>query len=422
MVRIIDRRFDSKNKSAANRSRFLRRFKGQIRRAVADAISRRSIQDMESGEKISIPAQDIAEPQFGLGDGGRQQRVFPGNDRYHGGDRVSRPLGGEGGGSGSSASEEGEGQDDFAFTLSREEFLDIFFDDLALPDLIKTQLARITEYKRIRSGYTASGIPANISIVRSLRGAAGRRIAGAAPYQSRLRELEARLKDMLESEHRTELDPEVVALRKEMTRLRARIEAIPFIDTFDLRYNNRIKVPQPSTQAVMFCLMDVSGSMDEAKKQIAKRFFMLLYLFLTRSYEHIELVFIRHHTVATEVDEEAFFHSRETGGTVVSSALELMRQVITRRYSSGLWNIYGAQASDGDNWDNDSPRCRDILGERILPLVQYYAYIEIAPDPQNLWREFEKLCAGHRNFALQRIEGLEDIYPVFRELFRKKLT
>ena len=255
-----------------------------------------------------------------------------------------------------------------------------------------------------------------------MRGAAGRRIAGTAPYLAKLRELEARLKELLETEHRTELDPEVKDIRKEMARLRARIEAIPFIDTFDLRYNSRIKVPQPSTQAVMFCVMDVSGSMDEQKKQIAKRFFMLLYLFLTRTYEHIELVFIRHHTIATEVEEEDFFHSRETGGTVVSSALDLMHKVIAQRYSTSLWNIYGAQASDGDNWDNDSPRCRQILGERILPLVQYYAYIEIAPDPQNLWREFEKLTAGHGNFVLQRIEGLEDIYPVFRELFRKKLS
>lgn len=422
MVRIIDRRFDSKNKSAANRSRFLRRFKGQIRKAVADAIAHRSIQDVDSGEKIGIPAKDISEPQFEPGEGGRRQRVHPGNDRYLGGDRVERPPGGGGsGGSGPGASPDGQGEDDFVFNLSREEFLDIFFDDLALPDLIKTQLAKVTEYKRIRAGYTATGIPANISIVRSLRGAAGRRIAGGAAYQLRIRELEKRLRE-LQDEGSTDLDPEIEALRREMARLRARIGAIPFIDTFDLRYNNRIKVPQPSTQAVMFCLMDVSGSMDEAKKQIAKRFFMLLYLFLTRSYERIELVFIRHHTVATEVNEDEFFHSRETGGTVVSSALDLMHKVIAERYSTSLWNIYGAQASDGDNWDNDSPHCRQILGERILPLVQYYAYIEIADEPQNLWREFEKLCAGHRNFALQRIQGLEDIYPVFQELFRKKLS
>jgi uncharacterized protein len=212
--------------------------------------------------------------------------------------------------------------------------------------------------------------------------------------------------------------------RDEIAHLRGRIERIPFIDTFDLRYANRIKQPQPSTQAVMFCLMDVSGSMDEEKKQIAKRFFMLLYLFLTRTYDHIEVVFIRHHTQAEEVDEDAFFQSRETGGTIVSSALELMQQIIGQRYGTSAWNIYGAQASDGDNWDSDSPRCRELLSAGILPLVQFFAYVEITTgQPQNLWREYERLTETHADrFAIQHIEGIRDIYPVFRDLFRKRLA
>lgn len=425
MVRIIDRRYDSKNKSATNRSRFIRRFKGQIRKAVADAIGGRSIQDVDSGEKVSIPAKDISEPQFAQGKGGNWHRVLPGNDRFLSGDEVERPEEGGGGGKGQGASQDGEGMDDFAFTLTKDEFLDIFFDDLALPHLVKTQLAKVREFHRVRAGYTQSGVPANINIVRSLRGAAGRRIAVGAPYFARIRELEAQVKELLAEEEAAGPDATrsatLVELRREIARLRARAEAVPFIDAFDLRYNNRIRLPQPSTQAVMFCIMDVSGSMDEQKKQIAKRFFMLLYLFLTRTYEHIELVFIRHHTVALEVDEENFFHSRETGGTVVSPALDLMHRIISERYSTSLWNIYGAQASDGDNWNNDSPHCRELLAERILPLVQYYAYIEIAPTPQNLWDEYARLPASHPNFALQRILGLEDIYPVFRELFRKKL-
>jgi uncharacterized sporulation protein YeaH/YhbH (DUF444 family) len=253
-----------------------------------------------------------------------------------------------------------------------------------------------------------------------LRGAAGRRIAVGTPFAARLRELEARLEALLAV--RVESDPEVMDLRDEIARLRARIDRIPFIDSFDLRYRNRILVPQPTTQAVMFCLMDVSGSMDEEKKQIAKRFFMLLYIFLTRTYERIDVVFIRHHIQAFEVDEDDFFHSRETGGTVVSTALDLMQHIIRERYSTALWNIYGAEASDGDNWDNDSPHCRELLAASILPLVQYFAYIEIAPEPQNLWLEYQTLLAGHENFAMQRIAALADIYPVFRELFAKKLA
>ncbi|MCE1242209.1 YeaH/YhbH family protein [Oryzomicrobium sp.] len=423
-VRIIDRRFDSKHKSAVNRQRFIRRFKGQIRKAVADAITRRGITDIDSGENIAIPGKDISEPQFQHGQGGVWEGVQPGNDRFHSGDEIERPAGGGSGkGRGGGASNEGEHLDDFVFTLSRDEFLDIFFDDLALPNLVKRQLAKLEEFKRVRAGFTHSGVPTNINIVRTMRDATGRRIAASAPYRAKIRELQARLDELLR-DHRTEIDPEVVALRKEIARLKLRIEAIPFIDDFDLRYNNRIRIPQPSTQAVMFCLMDVSGSMDEQKKQTAKRFFMLLYLFLQRSYEKIELVFIRHHTTATEVNEDDFFHSRESGGTVVSSALDLMQKIMAERYSSSLWNIYAAQASDGDNWENDSPRCAELLAERILPGVQYFAYIEITPgEPQNLWKEYQGLEPRFPGrFAMQRIEGLEDIYPVFRELFRKKLA
>ncbi|TYC56177.1 YeaH/YhbH family protein [Zoogloea oleivorans] len=421
MVRIIDRRFDSKNKSTVNRQRFMRRFKNQIREAVADAISGRSIKDLDNGESVSIPSKDLSEPQFHHGKGGIWENVFTGNDQFSSGDQINRPPGGGGSGSGKGkASKDGEGEDDFVFNLSREEFLDVFFDDLALPNLVKTQLARIHEYKSQRAGFTNDGTPANINVVRSLRGALGRRLALASPYSGKLRELQKQLEELLET--RPNDDPEVLKLKDEIGILRAKIDAIPFIDTFDLRFNNRIKVPKPTTQAVMFCIMDVSGSMDEGKKATAKRFFMLLYLFLTRTYEHIEVVFIRHHTVAKEVNEEDFFHSRESGGTVVSSALDLMKEVLQQRYLNGAWNIYGAQASDGDNWENDSPHCRELLAESILPFLQYFAYIEITPgEPQNLWREYEKLLGAHANFAMQHIEGLPDIYPVFRELFKKRL-
>ncbi len=420
MVRIIDRRFDSKKKSAVNRQRFLRRFKKQIRRAVNDAIRDRSIRDLDNGEQISIPSRDLSEPHFQHGSGGIWEQVFSGNDQFLSGDAIERPPQGAGRG-GSKASNEGEGEDDFAFHLSREEFLDIFFDDLELPDLVRTQLTKITDFRIQRAGFSSDGSPANINVIRSLRGALGRRLALGSPFHARLRELELELEEAIATLGEDHED--VRTLRDEIARMRARIDAIPFIDSFDLRFNNRIRVPKPTTQAVMFCVMDVSGSMDEEKKSTAKRFFMLLYLFLTRTYEHIDVVFIRHHTVAKEVDEDEFFHSRESGGTVVSSALHLMHDILRERYAGGNWNIYGAQASDGDNWDNDSPICRNILDAQILPYCQYFAYVEITPgEPQNLWREYEKLLGSHRNFAMQNIEEPGQIYPVFRELFKKNLA
>ncbi len=417
MSTFVDRRLSGKNRSAVNRQRFLRRFKGQIRRAVAEAVSGRKVADLERGEKISIPAKDLNEPVFHHGPGGRRIIVHPGNKEFVTGDRIDRPE--EGGGQGGGGSPEGEGLDEFVFELTKEEFMNYFFEDLALPDLVKKQLTAVPEVKRVRAGFISQGNPSNLHVVRSMKQAIGRRLAMGAGARERLREAEAALEE-LESRGEGE-GAEAKALRAEIAALKARVAAVPFLDTWDLRYAHRIEQPQPSSQAVMFCIMDVSGSMDQERKDIAKRFFMLLYLFLTRNYERIDLVFIRHHTVAKEVDEDDFFTSRETGGTVVSSALELMAEIIRSRYPSGAWNIYAAQASDGDNWEDDSPRCRELLVSQILPLVQYYAYVEIqAEHPQSLWRQYELVRATHRNFAMQRILTLEDIYPVFRELFRKK--
>jgi len=424
LTQLIDRRLNGRNKSAVNRQRFIRRFKAQIKRAVADAVSGRSIVDIDNGEKVNIPAKDMSEPVFQHGPGGRREAVHPGNTDFVAGDRIKRPpdaAGGQGGKAGNG----GGGEDDFAFQLSREEFLEMFFEDLALPDLVKTQLARLTDFKSVRAGFTSDGVPANINVIRSLRGALARRIALRGPHMKRLREVNAELSALQPSSGGAdeESGPRVLELEEEVRELRRRIESIPFIDTFDLRYNNRIKQPKPSTQAVMFCLMDVSGSMDEERKDIAKRFFILLYLFLTRNYERIEVVFIRHHTSAKEVDEEEFFHSRETGGTVVSSALKLMHEIVRERYPATDWNIYAAQASDGDNWDNDSTTCRDLLMGRIMPHLQYFAYVEITPDAhQSLWAEYQRIAEAYGNFAMRQIDDPADIYPVFRELFRKRIT
>lgn len=421
VAQFVDRRLNAKNKSAVNRQRFIQRYRSQIKRAVSRAITGRSITDIDSGETVNIPSKDISEPSFQHGGGGRREMIHPGNKEFVTGDRVPRPDGGGGkGGSGSGeASNRGEDVDDFVFQLSKEEFLEFFFDDLELPNLIKTQVARTAASVSVRAGYTSDGVPSNINIVRSMRGAMARRVALGSGHRARLAECKDELA-RLEGQGASD-SAQARALREEIERLEARLRAIPFLDTIDLRYNNRIRQPRPSTQAVMFCLMDVSGSMDEFKKDLAKRFFILLYLFLSRNYERTDVVFIRHHTVATEVDEEAFFYSRETGGTVVSSALRLMAEIVKERYALSDWNIYGAQASDGDNWPEDSPLCREILVNDLLPSVQYYSYVEITPERhQGLWHEYRQVQKGCENFAMRQIYAPGDIYPVFRELFKKR--
>ncbi len=415
---IIDRRLAGKNKSIANRERFLRRFRSHIRRAVSDAVRDRSIKEIENSKSISIPRKDISEPVFRHGPGGKREMIHPGNDQYMKGDKIDRPTGGAGQG-GSAASNEGEGEDDFVFQLSREEFMQYFFEDLELPHLVKTQLSAVPDVKNVRSGYAAEGTPNNIDIVRSLRSALGRRIALGAPLVTELARLEAEL-ELIKADT-GDRRIEIEELAEAIHHLKGKIWRIPFIDPFDLRYVNRIRQPTPSSQAVMFCVMDVSGSMDEQRKDLAKRFFILLYLFLTRNYEKIEVVFIRHHTRADEVDEDTFFHSTESGGTVVSSALELMDQIITQRYDPSAWNIYAAQASDGDNWGDDSPQCRALLAERILPRTRYFAYIQVAQEEQNLWMEYQTLAQSYGQFAMKKVTAAADIYPVFRELFEKQI-
>ena len=423
---IIDRRLAGKNKSVGNRERFLRRYKTQVREAVQRAINGRSIRDMEKSEDISIPKRDLSEPVFGHGEGGNREVVHPGNREYVRGDRIEKPQGGQGQGRGQGdASDSGEGEDDFVFTLSKEEFMQVFFEDLALPNLVRTALAEVPEWKSQRAGYSSEGTPNNLHVVRSMRGALGRRIALGASSRRELHELEAQLAALRATVPRDATlvhayEAEVAQLEARIAHLKGRIQAIPYLDPIDLRYRSRIKVPVPTTQAVMFCVMDVSGSMDEQRKELSKRFFILLYLFLTRHYEKIDLVFIRHHTQAQEVSEQDFFHATETGGTVVSSALVLLDQIIEARYPSSEWNIYVAQASDGDNWHHDSSRCSELLAQKILPKVRYFAYVQVAQTEQNLWDEYLALSETHPHFAMRKVLEASEIYPVFRELFKKE--
>ncbi len=422
MSYVIDRRLNGKNKSTVNRQRFLQRYRGHIKKAVEEAVGRRSITDMEHGEQISIPGRDIDEPILHHGRGGRQTIVHPGNKDFIAGERIPRPQGGGGGQGAGQASNSGEGMDDFVFQITQEEFLDFMFEDLELPNLVKRHLTGTDTFKTVRAGISNEGNPSRINIVRTLRSAHARRIALSGSSRAKLREVKAELERLKREEPANFSD--IQAAEEELQRLSARIHRVPFLDTFDLKYNLLVKHPNPSSKAVMFCLMDVSGSMTQATKDIAKRFFILLYLFLKRNYDKIEVVFIRHHTSAKEVDEEEFFYSRETGGTIVSSALKMMQEIMAERYPVNEWNIYAAQASDGDNWNDDSPVCRDILINQIMPFVQYFTYVEITPrEHQALWYEYNQVAEAFADsFAQQQLVTAGDIYPVFRELFQRRMA
>lgn len=422
-MNIVDRRLNPKGKSLANRQRFLRRARRQIQSAVREVVRGRAIADVADGESIAIPADDLREPVFHHArSGGVRDHVLPGNKHFIKGDTIARPPDG-GGGGGSGGSPDGGGTDDFQFVLTKEEFLDLFLDDLELPDLVKKKVTKSESTTPARAGYSVTGSPANLSLTRTMRHSLSRRLALRRPS---LREIEA-------------LDAEIAALRQaggddarlaELEARRARLEArrrlIPFLDPIDVRYRRYEPVPKPVTQAVMFCLMDVSGSMTEHMKDLAKRFFMLLYLFLARRYRHVEIVFVRHTHEAAEVDEQTFFYSTETGGTVVSSALTEMKRIIDRRYPPADWNIYAAQASDGDNTDEDNPRAVDLLRRVLLPLCRYFAYVEVGAEDRDwtardtgLWTAYKVLRDSESNLAMRKVRRRQEIYPVFHDLFAR---
>ena len=424
MAYIVDRRLNSKNKSAVNRQRFIKRYRKHIKKAVSEAITQRSITDVSGGEDISIPREDVSEPGFQHGPGGKRTIIHPGNKDFAKGDKIPRPPGGGGGSGGGEgdASDSGEGVDEFVFEITQEEFLEFMFDELELPNLVKRKLAGSDSFKYVKAGYVNEGSPNKINILRSMRTASARRIATGAGAKSKLKQLLSEREALMAVELEARDNQVIKHLDEQIEKLQSRIKRIPFLDTFDLRYNLHIKHPMPTVQAVMFCVMDVSGSMNQSMKDLAKRFFVLLYLFLERNYKKIDVVFIRHHTNAKEVEEEEFFYSRETGGTIVSSALKLMLEIMDDRYPEDDWNIYCAQASDGDNWSDDSPICREMLTNDVLPRVQYYSYIEVKPGSQQaLWGDYEQVQIDNPDtFAMRRISDVSEIYPVFRDLFQRK--
>ena len=433
MTHFIDRRLNPKGKSLGNRQRFLRRARAQIRDAVQKSLKDAAVGDVDRARKVKISTRGTSEPRFRLdpAEGGERDFVLPGNREYTPGDEIKKPPSGAGGG-GKDAALSGDGEDDFEFTMTQDEILDIFFEDLELPNLVRTTLKETTQRNWRRAGITTAGAPTQINLVRTMRNSFSRRLALRRPSLAEIKALVDELDELLgKTPQLPEQEARILALRQQIERLDARRKWVAFIDPIDVRFNAFTEQPIPTSQAVMFCLMDVSGSMGEREKELAKRFYMLLHLFLKRRYEKVDVVFIRHTHDAQEVDEQEFFYSRQSGGTIVSTALDKMLEIQKARYATADWNIYAAQASDGFTQSGDARHCVEMLDAQIMPLCQYYAYIEILDEREmevfaseesgaELWRAYRALATRWPNFATKRIAKPSDIFPVFRELFRKE--
>jgi len=423
---IVDRRANPQGKSLPNRERFLERVKDNIRRAVADTVARRRVADVDSGEEVKVRVDGTEEPGFAVLPDGEHDYVLPGPGTLGRGDRIRKPQ--RGGEAAGRKAGRGSGQDAFEFTLTRDEFLNYFLDELELPRLVRTSLTQDKLSRPRRAGHSIYGQPSAIDVRRTMRNSLARRIALSRPDPALLEALRAREQAAEEAGDAAAL----ADIRAEIETLRRRSARIPYVDPLDVRYARHVRQPQPATEAAMFCLMDVSGSMTEHMKDLAKRFFMLLYLFLERRYERVHVVFIRHTDRAAEVDEDTFFHSRETGGTLVSSALDVMLEVQQARFAQDRYNLYVAQASDGDNDLGDRQRVLDLMQARILPLVRYFAYVETGAERgafpheavrrrTELWDTYDSLSesAGCEHLAMRRLSDGAAVWSVLADLFAK---
>lgn len=419
---IIDRRPNPHGKNLENRQRLLNRARAAVTRATRAAIDQGTLRDLGNGQAVTIPADALHEPSFHtVFSGGRRQIVLSGNKEFTVGDHITRPRGGAGGGGGAgNSSSEGDGEDGFRFVLTRDEFLDLFFEDLELPDLVKNQIVSTETMAPVRAGLSMDGSPSQIDMSRTMRQSMARRIGLRRPKTPEVLALEFQIAALEQDGENTD------ELRAELEFSLRRLARVPWIDPVDLRYRRFTQVPKPSARAVMFCLMDVSGSMSEHMKDVAKRFFLLLHVFLERRYKHVELVFIRHTETAEEVDEKTFFTDPRSGGTVVSTALAECIRIQRDRYPRDSWNIYAAQASDGDNSGSDTQVAVAMLEKDILPVMQHFAYIEVAASSAqirgdtDLWRGYHPLSNRAPRLAMRRVSEPREIFPVFRDLFGRK--
>jgi len=377
------------DRSAADRSRHKRKIEKAIRDGVTDIIADESIIGQDGKKRIKIPVKGIKEWQFVYGDneGNKQVGSAPGSPVQKG--QVVK-KGQQQGQSNKAGNDKGEETYEVEITL--EELAEYLFDSLSLPELERKKIKTILEEKPKRHGTRPEGI---------------------RPRLDKKESAIQRLKRKAASNRTGEVEIDPVTGE----------ERFPFHDN-DLRYHHIKSKPKEATNAVIFFMMDVSGSMTTNIKFIARSFFFLLYQFLRHKYEKIEIAFIAHTTEAEIVDEEKFFKRVASGGTHISSAPKLALELVNDRYHPSSWNIYAFHCTDGDNWDEDN----DAAVEAFLSLSsvsQLVGYNEIIVDSERpswdktknskLWSRLNDV--GAKNMKLNVLNTKEDVWPAFKNLF-----
>jgi len=376
------------DRSASDRSRHKKKIEKAIREGIHDIVADESIIGQDGKKKIKIPVKGIKEYRFVYGDNDTNKQVgsAPGKN-IRKGQQIGKadqkaPASGDKPGKDS-------GEEYYDVEISLEELAAYLFDSLNLPDLEKKRFTNIIGEKMKRHGYRNQGIRPRLDKKETLKRKLRRKNAAkrAGTYNE-------------EDEER-----------------------FPFHEN-DLRYKFITETPKENSNAVIFFMMDVSGSMGTHKKFIARSFFFLLYQFLRYKYDKIEVVFIAHTTEAKEVTEEEFFARGQSGGTFISSAPEKAIEIMNKRYHPSSWNVYAFHGSDGDNWTEDNAKALDCT-QRLKDKSQMYGFIEIKPTGSQEWLSWSGgntmmnvyVPLVDNKFKTMLLESKDDIWPAFVKLF-----
>ena len=374
-------------RASEDRRRHRQLVEQSIKKNIGQIVAEESIIGQSGQKKIKIPIKSLKEYQFIYGK--NQPGVGSGSGQEERGDVFRQEKPEKAGTSGQGAGSE-PGEDIYETEITLEEIISYLFDDLNLPFMERKNLAEIeTITKQKWSGYQHKGIPPRL----------------------------AKKKAVIEKIKRrqgTKRNEEEVETH---SKLPAEEERFPFREE-DLRYHRIREERTPESNAVVICIMDTSGSMDQTKKYLARSFYFLLYQFIRLKYYQVELVFIAHTTQAVEVTEDEFFHKGESGGTYISSGYEKALQVIEERYPPSRWNIYAFHCSDGDNWDEDNAKAVN-LARKLCEVCNLFGYGEIMTGYSTMKKLYQDQIQA-ANFSLVSIAGREDIWPALRDMLSKE--
>ena len=378
------------DRSAKDRSRHKQKIEKAIREGIHDIVAEESIIGQDGKKKIRIPVRGIKEYKFVYGSNNQQQAASGGDADVQRGHKI-----------GQKKKQQGQGKPDKPGNKPGEEYYDVevtleelayyLFKDLELPDMEQKQMKEILSEKIKRKGYRSEGIRPRLSKKETAKQRIRRKMA--AKKQGNIK-----------------VNPDTGE------------EEFGFIEN-DLRYKHITVTKKTATNACIFFIMDISGSMTKDKKYLARSFFFLLYHFIRSKYEKTEIVFVAHDTRPYETDEDKFFGRGTGGGTMVSPAIDYVIEQANKRYNPQSWNLYAFHCSDGDNWGEDMEKT--IASNQILKqMCQFYGYCEITPEDERIkWGNGSTLSEAYEvledeKFKIGRIYRKDDVWKVFREFFR----